>query len=232
MKKIIPFKKNILFKTNLSEITSISLEDDLKFEKNLVVGQFIVSGEYKMNDTSVNTEPFIYNLPVEISIDEKYNLDNSTIEVSDFYYEIINNNTLNINIEVTMDKIEEMPIIEEVRNEIQETRNEDNKPNITEQDDDKLKEVEMERTDILQSLDKEEVSESAQKERCVEPEETLFKEISSEEVYISYSVYIVREGDTVDSILAKYGIDKEKLQEYNDLKDIKIGDKLIIPSNA
>ena len=79
----------LLFKTNLSEITSISLEDDLKFEKNLVVGQFIVSGEYKMNDTSVNTEPFIYNLPVEISIDEKYNLDNSTIEVSDFYYEII-----------------------------------------------------------------------------------------------------------------------------------------------
>ena len=87
MKKVIPFKKNILFKTNLSEITSISLEDNLKFDNNIVLGNFVVSGEYKMNDSSINTEPFNYDIPVEINIDEKYNLNKSTVEVSDFYYE-------------------------------------------------------------------------------------------------------------------------------------------------
>ena len=178
MKKVIPFKKNILFKTNLSEITSISLEDNLKFDNNIVLGNFVVSGEYKMNDSSINTEPFNYDIPVEINIDEKYNLNKSTAEVSDFYYEIINNNTLNVNIEVTIDKMEEIPIIEEVR------------------------------------------------------KENDLKEVNTEEVYSSYSVYIVREGDTVDSIINKYSIDKEKLQEYNDLKELKIGDKLIIPSNV
>lgn len=204
MKKIIPFKKSILFKTNLSEVTSISLEDNLKIDENLIFGEFIISGEYKMNESSINTEPFIYNLPVEINVDDKYDLCNSIVEVSDFYYEIVNNSNLNINIEVTLDKLEEK-IIEEKKEEIYEH--------------------EIERTNIL-----EEVEET--KERCVEPEETLFKEIEDEEMYTSYSIYIVREGDTIESILSKYSIDKEKLQEYNDLKDLKIGDKLIIPSNA
>ena len=73
--------------------------------------------------------------------------------------------------------------------------------------------------------------EPVKEERCIE-DETLFKEVNTEEVYSSYSVYIVREGDTADSIINKYSIDKEKLQEYNDLKELKIGDKLIIPSNV
>ncbi len=215
MKKIIPFKKNILFKTNLSEITSISLEDNLNFKDNSVLGNFVVSGDYKMNDSSINTEPFSYDLPVEISIDEKYDLSKASVEVSDFYYEIINNDTLNINIEVTIDKMEEIPIIEEVRQE------------------NKLQEVEIEHENIIDSISDDTNNEIIEeKERCIEPEETLFKEIDSDEIYSSYSVYIVREGDTIESIVSKYGIDKEKLQEYNDLKDLKLGDKLIIPTNA
>ena len=54
MKKIVPFKKDIIFKTNLSEIVSISLEHSLHLEKDsLITGEFIISGEYKMTDTSV-----------------------------------------------------------------------------------------------------------------------------------------------------------------------------------
>ena len=121
--------------------------------------------------------------------------------------------------------MEEIPIIEEVRKE------------------NDLKEVKIERTDIndkkIENKKKENIEmekdtmkeEPVKEERCVE-DETLFKEVNTEEVYSSYSVYIVREGDTVDSIINKYSIDKEKLQEYNDLKELKIGDKLIIPSNV
>jgi hypothetical protein len=95
LKKIIPFKKEIIFKTNLSEITSISLEHTLQVDKNnRVTGEFIVSGEYKMVDTSVNVEPFSFNIPFEVNVDEKYIIDNVIVDIYDFYYEIINNNVL------------------------------------------------------------------------------------------------------------------------------------------
>ena len=51
------------------------------------------------------------------------------------------------------------------------------------------------------------------------------------EIYSTYCVYIVREGDTIESILSKYSITHEILGEYNDLSEIKLGDKLIIPDN-
>ena len=34
----------------------------------------------------------------------------------------------------------------------------------------------------------------------------------------------------IETILQKYNINKEILEMYNDLKEIKIGDKVIIPS--
>lgn len=202
MKKLIPFKKDIVFKTPVSEITSISLEHNLNFNGNTVIGNFVVSGNYKINDTSINVETFSYELPVEICIDEKYILTNATIDITDFYYELINNNTLNVNIEVTIDKLQEKPIIEEL-NKIAED----------------LQEVNFERT-VLE-----------EPERCVE-EETLFKYTDKSDSYTTYNIYIVREGDTIESIIQKYNVEKEILQDYNDLEELKIGDKLIIPSNA
>lgn len=198
MKKVIPFKKDILFKTNISEIVSISLENDLKFSSNDVIGNLSISGQYKMNDTSINTEYFNYDLPVEINIDDKYNIDKAIIDIDDFYYEIINNNTLSVHIEILIDKLEEVLIIpsEDIKEEIIE------EPVIIE-------------------------------ERCIEDEaNTLFKYTDEKELYSTYRIYIVREGDTIDTIIGKYGIDRESLDMYNDLKELKIGDKLIIPSNV
>ena len=66
MQKIVPFKKDILFKTNLSEIISISLDHELSKEDNFIKGKFVVAGEYKMLETSVNTEKFSYDLPFTV----------------------------------------------------------------------------------------------------------------------------------------------------------------------
>lgn len=52
----------------------------------------------------------------------------------------------------------------------------------------------------------------------------------SSETFKTYYVYIVKEEDTLDSILSKYKMDKDSLLEYNDLSDIKAGSKIIIPS--
>ena len=110
MKTIIPFKKDIIFKTNLSEITSISLENTLKIEDKTLSGSFIISGDYKITEESKDTENFLYDLPFNIVFDDKYDLSNSIVDINDFYYEIVNDSVLSINIEVLVDKIEEILI--------------------------------------------------------------------------------------------------------------------------
>ena len=99
MKKIVPFKKDIIFKTNVAEITSISLEHSLHLDKdNLITGEFHLNGEYLMTDTSTDTEVFSYDIPFDIHLDERYIADNADIDIYDFYYEIIDNNVLSVNI--------------------------------------------------------------------------------------------------------------------------------------
>ena len=52
-----------------------------------------------------------------------------------------------------------------------------------------------------------------------------------EDNYVTYHVYPVTEGDTLDKILEKYNVTKEDLAKYNPNLDIHPGDKLIIPAN-
>ena len=92
---------NPLFKTNLSEITSISLEHNLNKEGiSEISGNFVISGQYKIADTSVDVEDFSYELPFSINLDEKYILDKAEIDIDDFYYEIVNDSVLSVNIDV------------------------------------------------------------------------------------------------------------------------------------
>ena len=246
MKKIIPFKKDIIFKTNIAEITSISLENTLnKDQDNEICGDFTVSGEYRIADESIHTESFSYDLPFDIHMDEKYDLEHAVIDIDDFYYEIVNNNVLNVNIDVLIDKIEEKEIEELTLEEV----------NIPREDileeaprEEALKESSRE-DDLEEPLEKivaEERKEDSKVEevvRCIEPEEietkvqsntpisSLFDNIEdSSETYKSYKIYIVREGDDLEFIMEKYATTREILEQYNDLKEIKIGDKIIIPS--
>lgn len=252
MKKVVPFKKEIEFKTNVSEITSISLEHNLHIEdSNLITGNFVISGEYKMADTSINTDIFNFELPFDINFDSKYDLSNVNVDIDDFYYEIVNNKSLEVNIEVLIDKLVEKPLID----------TEDVK-------DENLNEVSnvLENENLLRSEEKDEAEEDGIMERCIEKEDILseFDAIDNEiektetveidrpiimenksiekinslfdnldasvETYKTYKVCIIRTGDTIESVLQKYSISKEELEKYNNLSDIKIGDKLIIPS--
>lgn len=214
MKKIVPFKKEIIFQDNLAEITSISLEHNFQLKEHSVTGEFIVSGEYKVTSTSTNTESFSYNLPFEVSLDERYGLENANVDVDDFYYEIINDKVLSVNIEILIDQLVEKEVVtlEELN------RNE------------KLNQDEIEFT--------KEVEPSEPEKRCIEEEDVpamgdIFNQIEeSRNDYKSYSIYIVREGDSIETIMEKYNITKEELEDYNDLKELKIGDKIIIPCNV
>lgn len=198
MKKIVPFKKDIDFNNNIFEINSISLEHTLALkEDNLVSGEFIISGTYKMTEASLNVDSFEYRLPFDISIDKKYNTNNIIVDINDFYYEVINNEILSINIEVSLDNLEEKEVVV----------------------------LPEEKIEILDEREEADIENNQNIDT-----KNLFDSFDENERYSVYKVHIVTENDTIDSILQKYEINKEELEAYNDLNDLKIGDKLIVPN--
>ena len=58
---------------------------------------------------------------------------------------------------------------------------------------------------------------------------SIFSINEDSETYGTLLVYIVRENETINSIITKYNTTIEELEKYNDLKDLSIGTKLIIP---
>ena len=209
MKKLIPFRKEIDL-GNLYEVTSISLEHNLSKNNNIVSGNFIVSGEYLMTENSKDTIPFDYDIPFTIDIDNIYDISNASIDIDDFYYEIINNKTLAINIEVKLDKVEELLLerdesmnIDLLSDNIVDLDVTDNNIEINNYND-----VVIEDKDIKKSL---------------------FSNLDNTDNYVNYRVYIVRENDSIDTIMKKYNVTKTIIEDYNDLTNMKIGDKVIIP---
>ena len=228
MKNIIPFKKDVIFKTNLSEITSISLENTLNLKDDTISGDFIISGDYKVSDKSTSVEPFELNIPFEIVLDDRFDTKKATIDIDDFYYEIENNNVLSISIDVLVDHLTEKPIVElEDLVDVTPVR------------------VVLDSEDEIMEKENAFVEESHIEERCIEPEELPVKKEDMEEKinslfssnsfdserYVTYNIFIIRDGDTLDSIMEKYNITKEELEKYNDLSNLQLGDKLIIPNS-
>lgn len=200
MKKIVPYKKELEFKTEVAEIASISLEHTLqKVGDNYISGNFMLNGEYKIVDISVNTEKFDFELPFEISIDKKYDTSNLTIDIDDFYYEL-KGNKMAVNIDVLLDNLEEK---EEVRTVIE--------PEVK-------KEVKVEEKKEVPLETKDEVREN------------FLNNLNVTEAYRTYKVYIIREGDTLNSILERFHVTKEDLEAYNDISNITVGLKIIIPT--
>ena len=240
MKIIIPFKKEVVFKDNISEITSISLEHQLNISDYLVKGNFLITGEYKVSSASNTVLPFNLDLPIALSIEDRYDTNKAVCDIDDFYYEIINDRKLSISIDISVDKLSEKEIAEtEKVIEVLED-NEDSNNRCIDMEDDIISDNVVETLETKKEV-KEEISEVKDTNRegldkkIDKAEEvnkkikTLFNTNSDTEEYITYQIYIIREGDTVDSIIAKYDIDIESLKEYNDISDLKIGDKVIIP---
>jgi hypothetical protein len=219
MKQTIPFVKDLIFKTNIAEITSISLEKNINIEDDdMLSGDFTITGKYKMTDASQNEEIFNFNIPFDIALDYRYDKDHSSIEVTDFEYEIINDDVLRVKIAVTVSGLE---MREEIKEEIEEdVRNEECPPAMP------LNEFNDETIPVSNEIKDEEKINTTEKIR------SLFDSIDdTDETHSTYKVYIVREDDNLESIILKYNVSKEELSHYNNIDDIKLGDKLIIPYN-
>lgn len=217
MEFLIPYTKEIDFKGKIKEIISISLEHEMNINEEEILGNFIVSGEYKSHELSVNKEEFSYTLP--FSIDISNNLDNKTInfEITDFAYEILNDSVLKVMIESKVsgeEKIEEASVLFEQPEEIIE------------------EEIPLiERNDIEEEIPVEE-QKTIERDQMIETkEEVISKEEQVTKEYSTYIIHVVSESDTIDSICEKYKILKSDLEQYNDISKITIKEKLLIPSN-
>lgn len=246
MKKIIPFEKELMFKTKVCEITAISIEHNYKMEDDdLISGNFLISGEYKMTEGSINREKFEYTIPFDIALDSRYDTNNIVVDIDDFNYSIINNDILKVRIVLYIDG----DLIKNNENNQLELKNNNNE--IKEERINLEKEVEEPQIEKSVNYDRKEEKELPKGD--VQPEielnieninvnnnsveddskydSSLFNNLESGETYSTYHVYIVKEEDTIDKIMEKYSVSKEDLSNYNDLNDIKPGDKVIIPTS-
>ena len=257
MKQIVTLEKEIAFKTMVGEISSISLEPDLSFiNDSEIEGNLIISGTYKMTEASTIEEAFNYKVPVEIMLTTSLEEETRGVDINNFTYAIVNEEALQINVELIIEGLEKI----EVEEENEEEDNSDVRDISDEEDDSTREEIEVltteesakeelpsfEEVEELPSLEniaiKEEVPVMMEEAIEVEPtmkEDTNNKQVmdsifsafaNTDETYSTYSVYILREDDNLEEVMAKYNTNREALSEYNDLDNLKVGAKLIIPT--
>lgn len=200
MKKIVPFKKDLIFGTEVTEIASISLEHTLAVKTDCQIG-----GNFVINGDYRIAENSTSVEPFSYTLPFEINLDQKydlkdVVIDIDDFYYEIVNNKI---LNVSIEVLIDGLIEREV--------------------------IQEEAEEIIEIEEREDIEEN---ERCIDLEDTevLHSVTIGEEVYKSYKVYIVREGDTIDTILEKYGVSKSDLEDYNDLSTFNINDKIVIPT--
>lgn len=247
MKQIIPFKKELPFKTKVSDITSISLERKIEIlDSGIITGTFYITGDYKMNEGSINRDDFSFELPFDITLDPRYDTTTVKSDIEDFYYDIINNDTLKVNIDLFVlaeykedieekvlsdsdleDRREDKEDITEDKNAIEEEKEEDNSSSGEEDGSTKL-----DRTSDSVAIETNREVDTKMEDSTDRDDSLvgdLFSNLDNTESYTTYYVYVVKEEDTIDKIISLYGVTKEDIESYNDITNINLGDKIIIP---
>ena len=240
MNCIIPFTKDIKFKTNISEILSISLEHDYTLNDSDLLGNFLISGEYKAHEVSVNKEKFEFSLPFSVALASRLDPDSLDFNIEDFTYEVIDNNTLRVDIEYSL-KAKELPKEEEKetleRVDIDDEKVEELLEELPKEVQEK-EEIRRVEENIVEVKEKEEVKEIPKNEDAEEvardinseDKETILNNINVEDnSFVTYHIHVYKENETIETICAKYNTTSNTLGEYNDLSNLTIGDKIIIP---
>lgn len=224
MNLTIPFTKDIKFSSNISEILSISLEHEYTVNELGVLGNFIVSGEYKTHEVSVNKENFEKVLPFSVDLTNKIDTDSLDFAIEDFTYELIDKNTLKVNIEYS---IKANPLKEEVFESVEDANEtlEEMLDNID------LEEKEERNDEVIEEKmeEKEDIEEQRDTVSEEEKETVISSTLEKEESFITYNIHIMQSNDTIENICAKYNTNTSILEEYNDISKVSVGDKIIIP---
>ncbi len=229
-------ERDFLFKDSIFEITSISVEHDEDINGSNLEGDFIISGDYRLHEISINKEDFSFKLPFTHEIRSNVNLDTVNLEITDFTYELNNNDELHVHIEYIVSG--EQSLIEFAdEKDLDEFLNKTDAEvvDLTE-DEPRFKEISKEETlDIPVEVKKEEKEESKKEIKEEKQSEistnNIIGSINADETYVKYHVHTVMQNDTLEGILDKYKITLTDLKKYNTFETLEVNMKLVIPEN-
>lgn len=257
MKENKHIEKELLFKNNIKDITSISLDSDYKIENQELVGNFLVSGEYKTHEISLNREKFNFKIPFKENIKDDIELDSVNVEITNFIYDYKKDELLvNIDYEIignrkdvlifddkdSLDeflKTHELEVIDTRLDEIKEHMDDEKiekkdektieKLEIKKEEEKELVEKEEKVVDLKEDI-REETKEEIDERNTISSSEIISNVNNIEDGFVTYKVYKIKENETLESIVIKYKTTIDELKEYNDLNNLSINDKIIIPT--
>lgn len=230
-------ERDFLFKDSIFEITSISVEHDEDINGSNLEGDFIISGDYRLHEISINKEDFSFKLPFTHEIRSNVNLDTVNLEITDFTYELNNNDELHVHIEYIVSG--EQSLIEFAdEKDLDEFLNKTDAEvvDLTE-DEPRFKEISKEEILNIPAEDsKKEEKEESKKEIKEEKQSeistnNIIGSINADETYVKYHVHTVMQNDTLEGILDKYKITLTDLKKYNTFEALEVNMKLVIPEN-
>ena len=229
MKKNISYEKNILFKTSIGEICSISLEHDFTVDDGFLRGDFIISGEYKANELSINKDAFNYRLPLEYELEDNVDISTLSYDVENFEY-YVSGDELDIYIDfgIRYDEKPVEPIIPDVIEDEEITVSEDIDKKMEDIREIEIEEPTEEEEEVELPRFKDDRNETVE-ELNEEDKNIVLDNAINDETYITYHVHIVREGESLESIASKYNVSVDTIKKYNDFEILELKSKLIIP---
>lgn len=230
-------ERDFLFKDSIFEITSISVEHDEDINGSNLEGDFIISGDYRLHEISINKEDFSFKLPFTHEIRSNINLDTVNLEITDFTYELNNNDELHVHIEYIVSG--EQSLIEFAdEKDLDEFLNKTDAEvvDLTE-DEPRFKEVSKEEILNIPAEDSKKAEKEESKEEIKEEKQSeistnnIIGSINADETYVKYHVHTVMQNDTLEGILDKYKITLTDLKKYNTFEALEVNMKLVIPEN-
>ena len=238
MKENLKIEKELLFKNNIKDITSISLDNDYKINKQQITGNFIINGEYKIHEISINKEKFNFKIPYSYDINNDIDTSTVKVDITNFTYDYKKDELLvNIEYKITGDRKDVLLFDDEEslddflkRNEVEviSDRIDNIKKEIDEENNNEPTKDNEEKKVLETTKDEIRVNTDTENEKVTEKD--IINNINNvQDKFITYKVYKLKETDTLESIVMKYHTTIDELKEYNDLSNIKINDKIIIP---
>ena len=209
--------KEFLFKSSIYEITSISIEDNHDINGSKIEGEFIISGDYRLHEISINKEDFCFKLPYTHELPSNINLDTVELEITDFNYEFNHNDELKVHVEYILTAEEGIKLFES-EDELNKFLDNNDAEIID------LKESTRAQNEVLLPETKEETEIPSKID-----ENMILGSINEEEKYVKYHIHTVTMNDSIESITKEYNISLNTLKKYNTFENLELNMKLLIP---
>lgn len=234
MNEVFTIDREFLFKSTIHEITSISIEHNYDINGSNLEGEFIISGDYRLHEISINKEDFSFKIPFNHEIRSNINLDTIDVEITDFSYDFNNGDELTVHVEYLVkgdEAVLEFSDEDKLNEFLDNNKAVEVVSLLDEVKDEKPKEEEKTVDDKVKDTPKEDIDDRNQNDDKKIDENMILNSINEEEEYIKYHVHTVTMNDTIESITSMYKISLNTLKKYNSFENLELNMKLIIPEN-